>query len=153
MTDQNVLLDIEQAAMRLLAMHEHTTRGLTIKLLKKDFEEADIEKVLADLSRRNLLSDERFATQYLHLRSSKGYGPVRIEQEMREKGVPDDVIDESMSTFDNSWQDLLKTALNKKFGSRPADSYSDRAKRARFLEYRGFSSGMIRDTLFDVSAY
>jgi len=147
-TQADELLDIEQAAMRLLAMHEHTARQLQQKLQKKDFEPENIDQVLVDLQARNLLSDERFAEQYLHIRTNKGYGPVRISREMHDKGVPDSILTMVMDNCETDWQELLESALQKKFGSQPVLNPSDRARRARFLEYRGFPSWMIRDALF-----
>jgi SOS response regulatory protein OraA/RecX len=79
--------DIEQAAIRLLSVTEHTTLQLQRKLQKKGFDAEEVAEVLADLAGRKLLSDERFASQYLVMRSARGYGPLRIAQEMREKGV------------------------------------------------------------------
>ena len=146
-TDQ--LLDIEQAAMRLLAQNEHTVRQLKTKLRKKDFDAEAIEAVLQDLQQRNLLSDERFAEQYLLMRSRKGFGPVRIEQEMHEKGVSDSLIAIAMDDADIDWREQMQDVLKKKYGSGSPLNYEERARRARFLEYRGFPAVLIRKSLFD----
>ena len=148
-TEADLLLEIEQAAMRLLAQHEHTVRQLNTKLRKKDFDADAIEAVLQDLQLRDLLSDERFAEQYLLMRSRKGFGPVRIEQEMHEKGVSDSLIAITMDDADINWYELMLETLQKKYGSGSAPDYKERARRARFLEYRGFAAAMIRKTLFD----
>ena len=141
------LMDIEQVAIHLLSIREHTVYQLHQKLQKKGFEAVQVEEVLDDLAQRNLVSDERFAEQYLRMRSDKGYGPVRISQEMRERGVPDVLIEHSLQGYEDDWQDLLQQVVKKKFGSRPVKSFNDKAKRARFLEYRGFPSAMIHDYL------
>ena len=141
--------DIEQAAIRLLSFTEHTTLQLQRKLQKKGFAEDDVAEVLAELSERKLLSDERFASQYLSMRTAKGYGPVRIAQEMREKGVPDDLVEDTLESCDDDWADTMQQVVRKKFGSAPANDYASRAKRARFLEYRGFPSSLISRYLFD----
>ena len=148
-TEADQLLDIEQAAMRLLAQNEHTVRQLKTKLRKKGFDVEAIEVVLQDLQQRNMVSDERFAEQYLQMRSRKGFGPVRIEQEMHEKGVSDSLIAISMDNADINWQELIQQTLQKKYGSGVSLNYEERARRARFLEYRGFPASLIRKTLFD----
>jgi regulatory protein len=148
-TETDQLLDIEQVSMRLLAQNEHTVRQVKTKLLKKGFDSQAIDTVLNDLQKRNLLSDGRFAEQYLQLRSRKGYGPVRIEKEMHEKGVCDGQIAITMDASDINWRELLEKALYKKFGSGAALNYQERARRARFLEYRGFPASLIRKVLFD----
>ena len=148
-TETDQLLDIEQAAMRLLAQNEHTVRQLKTKLRKKDFDSDAIDAVLADLQQRNLLSDERFAQQYLLMRSRRGFGPVRIEQEMHEKGVRDSFIAIAMDEADINWLELMLETMQKKYGSGSALNYEERARRARFLEYRGFPPSLIRKALFN----
>lgn len=149
LTETDQQLDIEQAAMRLLAQNEHTVRQIKTKLLKKDFDADVIDTVLHDLQQRNLLSDERFAEQYLLMRSRKGFGPVRIEQEMYEKGVSESLIFMAMDEADIDWQELMRETLHKKYGPGSALNYEERARRARFLEYRGFPAFQIRKALFD----
>jgi regulatory protein len=148
-TETDQMLDIEQAAMRLLAQNEHTVRQVKTKLSKKGFDRESVDVVLDDLQQRDLLSDERFAEQYLLMRSRKGFGPVRIEQEMYEKGVGDGLIRLAMDEADIDWRELLTETLQKKYGAGAALNYEDRARRARFLEYRGFPASLIRKVLFD----
>ena len=47
------------------------------------------------------------------------------------------------------WSAIMQTALQKKFGATRALSYKDQAKRARFLEYRGFPASLISQFVFD----
>jgi regulatory protein len=141
--------DIEQAAIRLLSVTEHTTLQLQRKLQKKGFDAEEVAEVLADLAGRKLLSDERFASQYLVMRSARGYGPLRIAQEMREKGVPDSLVEEALANCNDDWAAVMQQVVRKKFGPAPANDYTNRAKRARFLEYRGFPSSLISRYLFD----
>ncbi len=135
--------------MRLLSMHDHSRYQLQQKLIKKDFSEEKINAVLNDLEQRQYLNDERYAEHYVHFRSSKGYGPVRIARELQEKGLSQNTVDDALSVNDDQWLSLLKKQLDKKFGNKPPLNFSERAKRARFLEYRGFPPWMIRDQLFD----
>lgn len=135
--------------MRLLSQVEHTARQLKLKLLKKGFEPDQIDRVLSELSRQNLLSDERFAEQYIAMRAARGFGPVRIEQEMREKGVSEALITQVMTSYAENWSEIMARALYKKFGGAPVINFSERARRARFLEYRGFPGYLIRQQLFE----
>lgn len=151
MLDAEVALDaeIEQAAIRLLSYREHTAWELLQKLQKKGYRRSDIETVLQDLKQQKLLNDQRYAEQYIFQRSTKGYGPVRIRQELRDKGVSGEMIDDGLVAYEDAWSDIMGQSLHKKFGNTPVLNYSDRAKRARFLEYRGFPSALIRQRLFD----
>lgn len=141
--------DIELSAVRLLSQCEHTVRQLKTKLLKKGFDADGVETVLNDLGMQGLLSDERFAEQYVAFRINKGFGPVRISQEMREKGVADDLAGRVLEDYDEQWPDVISKVLYKKFGGAPVLNFNERARRARFLEYRGFPAALIRERLFD----
>lgn len=140
--------DVEDVAVRMLAIREHTEKQLTLKLLNKHFQADDVERVIEDLKQRNLLSDNRFASQYVFSRINRGYGPLRIEKEMREKGVNEKKIAANLEEYRENWPDIMLQALKKKFGSSKTLNFSERARQARFLEYRGFPSALIRQQLF-----
>jgi len=141
--------EIEQTAMRLLSAHDHSISQLRHKLLKRNYAADEIEQVLEELQQRNLLNDQRYAEYYVSFRSARGYGPVRIQQELREKGISEQLAESALQSLEDEWHTILNDALHKKFGQRPALNFAERAQRARFLEYRGFASWMIRQHLFE----
>lgn len=135
--------DIRRAAMDLLARREHTRRELTEKLLKR-FPHTDIvDEQLNRLSTEGLLSDERFVESFVNYRSGSGKGPLRIVQELKQKGVDQALIDVYVDMKDACWLDQAKRVLVKKFGDTAANSPAEKAKRARFLQYRGFTSEQV----------
>lgn len=138
---------MEQAAVRLLATREHSRAELERKLAGRFPAEA-LGAVLDDLAARGLLSDDRFAEQYATQRAGKGYGPVRIRSELRERGIPSALIDRALEGLDRDWFESLRQAHDRKFGPGPCQDRQEQARRARFLEYRGFPGEMIRDFLF-----
>ena len=95
-----------------------------------------------------LLSDERFVDQYIAMRKRKGYGPVRICKELRERGINDTLIHEWIDERDDEWRTNMKQVVEKKFSVLVNAEYKEQARLARFLEYRGFPNHMIRDYLF-----
>ncbi|MGD2118081.1 MAG: regulatory protein RecX [Chromatiales bacterium] len=142
------LADLEQAAMRLLAVREHTVRQLRHKLLERDFEAGEVEQLLQDFQQRNLLSDARFAELCVNSRMRKGYGPTRIAMELRDKGVAENLIEMHAGLHEHDWSAEMEQTLRKKFGAAQARDFRERAKRARFLEYRGYPAHLIRQRLF-----
>ena len=110
-----------------------------------------MDQVLDRLVRQRLLSDERFAGQYLSSRQRRGYGPVRIRAELRERGVDEGLIETCLGDPEVAWLTSLRQAHDKKFGAQPPADLKEKARRVRFLEYRGFSGeqirGFFRDTL------
>ena len=138
--------EIEQASMRLLAVREHSRTELKRKLCARSFDNEAVDEVLDRLIRQRLLSDERFTEQYLSSRQRRGYGPVRIRAELLERGVDGGLIEAYLDESDKSneeWMTCLRKAHNKKFGVEPPVGLKEKARRVRFLEYRGFSGDQI----------
>lgn len=148
--DAGDALAIEAAAISLLSRHEHTVKLLSAKLLKKGFDSEQVDQVLSDLQQRNLLSDQRFAEQYLEQRMRKGFGPLRIVREMREKGVPATLLDLVAEVDEDTWLQLMQQALSKKFGAGRQADYKTLMRCARFLEHRGFPASLISREISDV---
>ena len=73
--------------MDFLARREHTAKEVFLKLEKR-VESIEILSVeIEKLEEEGLINDQRFAEQYIHSRSAKGYGPLRIEIELNQRGV------------------------------------------------------------------
>ena len=140
--------ELEQVAVRLLATREHSRAELRRKLLARGGEAAVVEGVLDALAQRRLQSDARYAEQYVAQRAARGYGPTRIRAELRERGIEDDVIADWLDERDPVWKDRLAAVARKRFGAAGPADFRDRARRARFLEYRGFGAELIRQVLF-----
>lgn len=138
------MAEIEQAALRLLAIREHTRSELRRKLQRK-FSLQEIEPALDQLAAQNLQSDERYAEQYVHMRRGKGYGPVRIQADLRDKGVSEQLIAVYIDRHDPEWRALARKAAEQKFGSSLAAEFKEKSRRGRFLEQRGFSMDVIWD--------
>ena len=140
--------ELEQVAVRLLATREHSRAELRRKLLARGGEAAVVEGVLDALAQRRLQSDARYAEQYVAQRAARGYGPTRIRVELHERGIEDDVIADWLDERDPVWKDRLAAVARKRFGAAGPADFRDRARRARFLEYRGFGAELIRRVLF-----
>ena len=132
-----------QSATRMLASREHSVMELTRKLQQKDFPPEIVERVVNGLREGRLLSDERFAEGYVRFRSARGYGPVRIRMEMRERGVADELIEQALAADEVDWVALAETVRARKFGDTPVEDFAQKAKQMRFLQYRGFSNSHI----------
>jgi len=137
----------EIAAVRLLARREHSTRDLTRKLEGKGHDRESVGRVVDKLSSKKLLSDERFASSFVAHHARRGQGPVRIRAELRQQGASDEVIESALSAAGVDWTEIAGQARARKFGAETPGSLTERAKQARFLQYRGFSADHIRAAL------
>ena len=135
---------IEQAAVRLLAVREHSRTELQRKLHARSYDDEMLNQVLDDLIQRDLLSDERFTEQYLLSRQRRGFGPVRIKGELRERGVSNELINSYLNDQDENWVEMLRLTHDKKFGVESSGDIKEKARRVRFLQYRGFTGEQIR---------
>lgn len=139
---------LEQAAARLLASREHSREELRRKLATRAGDTDQLEQVLDALESRGYLSDERFVEQYIGYRKRKGFGPLRIRKELVERGVDAALIDHWLDDLGDGWSSLLEETALRKFGAEAPADFKAQAKRARFLEYRGFSTESIRQFLW-----
>jgi len=135
--------------VRLLAAREHSRRELRQKLTQRDADPERLERVLDRLQQAGLQSDERFTESFIESRIRKGQGPVRIRLELRERGIGSELAERFLEIYDGEWRDLLRQVHDARFGRGPVRESRELARRARFLEYRGFPGEMIRSFLLD----
>lgn len=134
-------------ALDMLARREHSLYELQQKLVRKGCGAELAAEVAHDLETGQLLSDGRFAEDLLRVRRERGYGPLRIKKEMQDKGVDAQLIAHYVDAADPQWVEVLKRVRRKKFGDRRPKSYQERARQARFLQYRGFTFDQIQSVL------
>ncbi|OFS11535.1 recombination regulator RecX [Hafnia sp. HMSC23F03] len=125
-------------AMRLLAQRDHSETELRRKLAAQDVSEEDVEQAIAYCHEHHWLDDRRFAERYLVMRSQKGYGVQRIQQELGMKGIARDLIHDAFASSDIDWCALAKQTAHRKFGQTLPEEWKEKAKVQRFLLYRGF---------------
>ena len=146
-------------AVGLLARREHSEAELIQKLLTREFSEEDIVEAIEKLHEKNYLSDERFAASRCRYRANRGYGWHYIVNELKQKGVCTTIIQNLRESCEIDWYLQAELAYNKRFGIKDSadininDSLDkktkqkliekDKAKKIRFLQYRGFSTDEI----------
>lgn len=81
----------------------------------------------------------------MHARQSK-FGSARVANELREKGVADDLIADAVEEVKVNELDFAREVCRKKFKTSPS-SREDWAKQARFLQSRGFGFDVIKKVL------
>lgn len=134
-------------AMQLLSRREHSQLELRRKLRCRGYDEGIIESVIGQLITDNLLSDERFAQALVYSRTERGYGPIRIAHDLRECGVGAELIDSVVDADSETWRARMCNTLLKKFGAGPPSDYKEWARRANYLQRRGFSTSLVRSVL------
>jgi regulatory protein len=134
---------IRAAALSLLARRDRLTGELSAKLQAAGCEPQAAAAVIAELLRERLLDDARYAERYVASRAERGQGPVRIAADLATLGAPPELIEAAVGSGPD-WRAVADAVRRRKFGAAPPDSRAEKARQARFLQYRGFSSDHIR---------
>jgi len=137
-------------ALDALARRDYTSQDLRLKLLKKGYDATVVALLLDALRAEKLLDDRRYMENFLAYHAARGQGPLRVRAELSRHGLQGSAVEEYLAAYPD-WLLHLRTARQKKFGTKLPNNYPDRQRQARFLSYRGFTSAQIRMALgFDV---
>ena len=134
---------IRAAALALLARRDWLTGELSTRLQSSGCDPAATASVIADLVHERLLNDARYAERYVASRAERGQGPGRIAADLASLGAPRELIEMALAAGPD-WRVLADAVRRRKFGATPPDSWAEKARQARFLQYRGFSADHIR---------
>ena len=130
---------LKARALRHLVRREHSRAELARKLAPHAESPAVLGALLDELLARKQQSDARFAAERARALSRK-YGAARIRHDLRSRGVTDEVI-AGVDTMSDELE-RARAILERKYRA-PAATREERAKRARFLQGRGFSIDVI----------
>jgi regulatory protein len=144
MTEADPRREIEHLALRLLAAREHSRWELAHKLAARGYPQTQIDEVIDRLTEQGALCESRLAEAYVAERARKGFGPLRIRAELKDKGLSDDRIDPYLRAMSDAWPAVLAEAHERRFGPLPPADHAEFGRRGRFLEQRGFPSDLIR---------
>lgn len=129
--------------MDLLARREHGRVELTRKLRQRGALPEMIDAALDRLTEEGLLSESRYLESFVSYRARSGHGPLRIREELSQRGLQRADIELAIRESGINWQEQLEDTWRRKFsGHLPIDA-RERAKQGRFLSYRGYSMEMI----------
>jgi regulatory protein len=131
-------------ALKLLARRDHFRAELADKLRTRGFDADDVEAALDRLAGLGLLDDERLARRFAELRAvDRGWGPRRLELELRARGVDRDLAERAARLDDELRRRALAVA-SRKVAARARDSWwrlpERRARLISSLIGRGFDT-------------
>lgn len=153
---QKIIFEEERGRARsyaelLLSYRERSRRELESRLLKKGYDPPVVQAVVEELTRSDLLSDERFARTWVRdriLRAQKG--PRVIRMELRKKGVADEVIEQVIAAEGVNEAELARRIVEHR---KPRLAGLDPVRRRKRLQdlllRRGLSFDVIAEVLKD----
>lgn len=137
--------NVRLKAMDFLARREYSRQELQQKLSQRFPESSEIDQVLDELSADGLQADSRFAESFFRLRVNMGYGPQYIRAELRQRGVAENVVEDTFSNQDVDWVAAAQQLFEKKYGGQDMSDAKLRAKCQRYMQYKGFAFDHIRE--------
>jgi regulatory protein len=133
--------------LNLLSYRARSRSEIARRLRRKGYEDAAIEEAIARLTRAELLDDEAFARYWVDNRFRfNPRGEAMLRQELRQKGVKDQVIDTALEDYDeeDAAARAAETAIHRWRRLDPADL---RGKLYNYLRRRGFPYALIEPVL------
>lgn len=133
---------VRTAAIALLARRDYACAELQARLLSRGFAASAVTAAIEELAAAGSVDDARYAQHYVTYHSERGQGPIRIGAELRRHGLPAALIEAALAGGPD-WYSLARRVRRAKFGTPEPASWAQKARQARFLQYRGFSSDHI----------
>ena len=138
-------LSLKGRALRYLAQREHSRAELVTKLAAHVEEGDDLNAVLDELEAKNFINAERVVDSVIHTKATR-YGASRVAQELRRKGLAQDLISDAMERLRGTELARAREIWQRRFGT-PPTTPQERAKQMRFLASRGFGGDVVRKVL------
>ncbi len=138
---------IRESCLRLLARREHSQLELITKLSFKGFIRTDVETVIEILANQGLQSDLRFAESYARTRFNKGFGSLKVNYELKQRGINEFNLQVIIIENFGDEIELIRQVYHKKYTTNTKVTIKELGKRQRFLQQRGFSSTLIQSIL------
>jgi regulatory protein len=136
-------------AMRALDQRMQSSRELRTRLMRKGFDAETNDRALEKLSDYGYLNDERFAELWIENRlAHRPRGKRMLEQELRQKGIERQVVDETVAAMDIDDRAAALELARKRLKSVHGLPIEEQKKKLTgILARRGFDYGVIRTTL------
>jgi regulatory protein len=129
-------------AVSCLARRACSKEEILRTLARNHYDSEVIDLILYKLEKNGFLDDSEFCAQWIHYRSSGKYGINRIHQELRQKGVSEQIAAEALNNIspDDQLNQAVEFARKKrKLIKDHSDPYKAKGKIIQALVRRGFS--------------
>ncbi|KUG59265.1 recombinase RecA [Serinicoccus chungangensis] len=143
--------------LRQLAMGPRTRRQLEDKLRDRDCDPQVAARVLDRMSEVGLVDDEAYAEMYVRSKQeTKGLAATALRQELRQKGVADELVDATLEDIDPEQEkEQARALVARRLRSMRGLGREVQTRRlAAFLARKGYGAGVsyqvVREALDDL---
>jgi regulatory protein len=140
-------------ALRFVSRRPRSRKEIELKLEDKGYGEDAVARTIQKLAEQKIIDDEQFASMWTeHRLFSQNKGRRWVQQELQQKGLSKEHIQEALSNVDEDAE--LKAAYNtakKKWLSTEGEPFERKQKLAAFMLRRGYPSSMVNTVLKQVT--
>ncbi len=138
-------------AFKLLSYRPRSIKEIRNRLKKKDYSSKVILEVVKSLKRLKFLNDKEFARMWVESRiKTRPMGRYRLQQELIQKGIDRDLIEETLSSYREEEEiELAKELAQRKLkrSYQNLDEVTTKRRLYGFLQRRGFSYDTIQEVM------
>ena len=132
-------------AVNMIASRPLSQKELKKRLVQKGSDEEDAEAAVEWLADLGAVNDEAYASALVRHYSARGYGPMRLREEMHRRGVPKELWDAALEERSDSGE-ILDALIRKKCKGN-LDDPKERKRISDALMRRGFSWSEVKSAL------
>lgn len=148
--ESKVVKEVFLKMCRFCAYQERAPQEVKEKLLKYSLGKLEVEQIIDKLIDEDFLNEKRFAELYARSKfNQKKWGKIKIQFELKKKGVSDHHIDFALEEIDEKvYLEVLSSLLAKKVESLKEENELQRkSKLIRFANSKGYSLDSIYQVL------
>ncbi len=137
-------------ALKFLAYRPRSEAEVRAKLTQLGFPNKVIEATVRKLHSLNFVNDKTFARNWALGRvEGRGYGPLRIDRELRQKGIAKSLVNEVLrKTFGpEEGKERARVLLEKRFRCKDLSDKRVLRRAIAFLQRRGYRDSVIAELL------
>ncbi len=135
---------LRNRALYWLGQREFSVKDFRTKLERVCEDTEMIENLLEDFIARDWLNEQRYMTSFVRQKISAGLGQYRIKQELNQHGIKQDQSELYFEELEFDWFEQALATYRKKYGVGDCQDFKEKAKRFRYMQYRGFSPDQIK---------
>jgi len=144
-------LSVQEALQKLMnycVYQDRCHKEVEEKLDKLGMQEEAKVYIIHELIQHDFLNESRFVKSFIRGKfKSKQWGKQKIKYHLKQKNIPQRLIDQNMSVIDeNAYQNTIRELIQKKVGNKKKVSLKDKQKVIRSLQTKGYEFGTIMDS-------
>jgi regulatory protein len=145
--DKAVLDKGYDRAINLISRRPRSEWELRDYLKRKDYDGSVSDQIISKLRERGYVNDEDFARRWIeNRRLLKATSKRRLRQELKQKRVPDEIIDQVLNEDETDEREVLRELVERK---RKQTKYQDDLKLMQYLSRQGYPYDLIKEVIKD----